>query len=85
MGTLTPQIKEAVKKAKAGQVEFRPDKNGIVNVGVAKVSFSIDKIIDNINAFINAVKQLKPTSSKGEYIKKILPVFNYGGFIFGES
>ncbi len=71
LGTVTPNVAEAVKAAKSGQVEFRLDKAGIVHAGIAKVSFSEDKLLENAKAFIEAVKKAKPATSKGNYIKKI--------------
>lgn len=71
LGTVTPNVAEAVKAAKSGQIEFRIDKAGIVHAGVGKVSFTEDQLAQNIKAFIDAVKKAKPTSSKGNYIKKV--------------
>jgi len=71
LGTVTPNIAEAVKAAKSGQIEFRIDKAGIVHAGVGKVSFTEDQLTQNIKALIDAVKKAKPSSSKGNYIKKI--------------
>ncbi len=71
LGTVTPNVAEAVKAAKSGQIEFRIDKAGIVHAGVGKVSFTEDQLAQNIKAFVDAVKKAKPTSSKGNYIKKV--------------
>lgn len=71
LGTVTPNVAEAVKLAKAGQVEFRVEKAGIVHAGVAKASFSEDQIEQNLRAFIDAVAKAKPSGAKGIYIKKI--------------
>lgn len=71
LGTVTPNVADAVKQAKAGQVEFRVEKAGIVHAGVAKASFSEAQIEQNLRAFIEAVAKAKPASSKGVYIKKI--------------
>lgn len=71
LGTVTPNVGEAVKKAKAGEVEFRLEKAGIVHAGVAKASFSEDQIEQNLRAFISAVTKAKPSGAKGVYIKKI--------------
>ncbi len=71
LGTVTPNVVEAVKLAKAGQVEFRTDKAGIVHAGVGKASFTEDALKSNIKAFIDAVSKAKPAASKGTYIKKI--------------
>ncbi len=71
LGTVTPNVAEAVKAAKSGQIEFRIDKAGIVHAGVGKVSFTEDQLAQNIKAFVDAVKKAKPTSSKSNYIKKV--------------
>jgi len=71
LGTVTPNVAEAVKAAKSGQVEFRLDKAAIVHAGVGKASFSEEQLVQNIKAFIDAVSKAKPQSVKGNYIKKI--------------
>ncbi len=71
LGTVTPNVVDAVKAAKAGQVEFRIDKAGIVHAGLGKVSFTEEQLLQNIKAFIDAVKKAKPASSKGNYLKKV--------------
>lgn len=71
VGTVTKDLAAAVKNAKAGQVQFRVDKNGIVHAGVAKVSFDSSAIVENIKALIEEIKRLKPSSSKGIYLKKV--------------
>lgn len=71
LGTVTPNIAEAVKLAKAGQVEFRLEKAGIVHAGVAKASFDEKAIEQNIRAFVDAVVKAKPSGAKGNYIKRI--------------
>lgn len=71
LGTVTPNVAEAVKAAKSGQVEFRIDKAGIVHAGVGKVGFTEEQLVQNLKAFIDAVKKAKPATSKGNYIKKI--------------
>jgi large subunit ribosomal protein L1 len=71
LGTVTPNVVEAVKVAKAGQVEFRIDKAGIVHAGIGKASFTEEALTKNIKAFIDAVTKAKPAASKGNYIKKI--------------
>ncbi|APF17643.1 50S ribosomal protein L1 [Caldithrix abyssi] len=70
-GTVTMDVAKAVKEIKAGKIDFRVDKTGIVHSGVAKVSFDEDKIIDNIKTFVNAVIRLKPASAKGAYLRSI--------------
>jgi len=71
VGTVTPDVATAVKNAKAGQVRFRTDKNGIVHAGVGKIDFSADAIRGNIEALVADLKKLKPASAKGVYIKKV--------------
>ncbi len=71
LGTVTPNVVDAVKAAKSGQVEFRLDKASIVHAGVGKASFSEEHLIQNIKAFIDAVTKAKPNGVKGNYIKKI--------------
>ncbi len=71
LGTVTPNIGAAVKAAKAGQVEFRVEKAGIVHAGLAKASFSEDAIIQNVVAFVDAVSKAKPAGAKGTYINRI--------------
>lgn len=71
VGTVTPDVATAVKNAKAGQVRFRTDKNGIIHAGVGKIDFAADAIRGNIEALVIDLKKLKPASSKGIYIKKI--------------
>jgi large subunit ribosomal protein L1 len=71
LGTVTPNVAEAVKAAKSGQVEFRLDKAAIVHAGIGKASFSEEQLVQNIKAFIDAVSKAKPQSVKGNYIKKI--------------
>lgn len=71
LGTVTPNVADAVKAAKSGQVEFRLDKAGIVHAGIGKVSFSEEKIQQNIAAFVGALIKAKPASVKGAFIKKL--------------
>lgn len=71
LGTVTPDVEKAVKAAKAGQVEFKIEKAGIVHAGVGKVSFSEQAITENVISFIAAVNRAKPAGVKGAYIKKI--------------
>lgn len=71
VGTVTADVAEAVRKAKAGQVQFRTDKNGIIHCPIGKINFSTDAIQANLAALLAELKRLKPTSSKGIYIKKI--------------
>lgn len=70
-GTVTNDIEKAVIEIKSGKIEFKVEKNGIVHVGVAKMSFEKEKIIQNISAFIDAIKKAKPSGVKGIYMKKV--------------
>ncbi|KTD65238.1 50S ribosomal protein L1 [Legionella santicrucis] len=71
VGTVTTNVEAAVKDAKSGQVRYRTDKNGIIHCTVGKVDFAAEDIIENIVALINDLKKAKPSSSKGQYLKKI--------------
>ncbi len=71
LGTVTADVATAVKNAKAGEVQYRVEKNGIVHAGVAKASFSADQIYDNAKLFIETIMKAKPASLKGTYLKKI--------------
>ncbi|MEZ5933918.1 MAG: 50S ribosomal protein L1 [Alphaproteobacteria bacterium] len=70
LGTVTPNVREAVEAAKGGQVQFRVEKAGIIHGGVGKASFDEAKLTDNIKAFVDAVNKAKPTGAKGTYLKK---------------
>jgi large subunit ribosomal protein L1 len=70
-GTVTPNVAEAVKKAKAGQVRFRADKGGVIHGGIGKVTFDASAIKENLEALIADLKKAKPASAKGVYLKKI--------------
>ncbi len=72
LGTVTPNVEQAVKNAKAGQVRFRTDKNGIVHGGVGKVGFDAKAIKENLEALLVDLKKAKPSSAKGTYFKKIV-------------
>ncbi|MBO0335363.1 50S ribosomal protein L1 [Sneathiella sp. CAU 1612] len=71
LGTVTPNVADAVKAAKGGQVEFRAEKSGIVHAGLGKSSFSKEALSENIKAFVDAVAKSKPSGAKGTFIKKI--------------
>jgi large subunit ribosomal protein L1 len=70
-GTVTMDIAKAVKEVKAGKIEFRVDKAGILHATIGKVNFENQKLIENVNAFLGTVVRLKPASAKGQYIKSI--------------
>ena len=70
VGTVTPDVAQAVKDAKGGAVEFRVEKGGIVHGGVGKVSFEDEKLVENVRAFWDAVNRAKPSGAKGTYMKK---------------
>lgn len=71
VGTVTPNVTEAISNAKGGAVEFRVEKAGIVHAGVGKASFDDGKLIENIKAFADAVMKAKPTGAKGTYVKRV--------------
>jgi len=71
LGTVTPNVAEAVKAAKAGTIEFRAEKAGIVHAGIGKVSFSENAILENARAFISAIAKARPAGIKGTYINRI--------------
>ena len=70
-GTVTFDVKTAVKETKAGKVEYRVDKTGVIHVPVGKVSFGADKIRDNAKSLLDAVVKAKPATAKGKYVKKV--------------
>lgn len=70
-GTVTFDVGRAIKELKAGKIEFRVEKAGIVHAPMGKVSFGVDKILENLTAFIETIMRLKPASSKGTYLKGI--------------
>ena len=71
IGTVTPDVANAVKNAKGGQVRFRADKNGIVHCVIGKVNFEIKQLKENLSVLLNEIKKLKPNTAKGVYLKKI--------------
>jgi large subunit ribosomal protein L1 len=70
-GTVTPDVAKAVKEVKAGKIEFRVDKAGILHASVGKASFEAKQLADNIHAFLNVVARLRPATAKGTYIRSI--------------
>ena len=71
LGTVTPDVTAAVKAAKAGQIEFRVEKAGIVHAGVGKASFTAEALAENIKAFVDAISKAKPSGAKGTYLKRV--------------
>jgi large subunit ribosomal protein L1 len=71
LGTVTPNVGQAVSAAKAGQVQFRVEKTGIIHAGVGKASFTPERLADNIKAFVDAVNKAKPSGAKGTYMKRV--------------
>jgi len=71
VGTVTPNVAEAVKNAKAGQVRYRTDKNGIIHSTIGKATFSAEQIKENLEALLVALKKAKPSAAKGQFIKKV--------------
>ncbi|OJV15376.1 MAG: 50S ribosomal protein L1 [Alphaproteobacteria bacterium 33-17] len=71
LGTVTMDVAQAVKNVKAGQVEFRAEKAGIVHAGVAKASFDTNKIADNVKVFVGALVKARPSGAKGTYLKSL--------------
>lgn len=71
VGTVTPDVTTAVKNAKAGQVQYRTDKAGIVHCTIGRASFDVDALKENLLALIDALNKAKPSSSKGQYMKKV--------------
>jgi large subunit ribosomal protein L1 len=71
LGTVTADVTKAVKEAKAGAVEFRAEKAGIIHAGVGKVSFDSEKLVQNVRAFVEAISRAKPAGAKGTYILKV--------------
>ncbi|HYK19238.1 MAG TPA: 50S ribosomal protein L1 [Pyrinomonadaceae bacterium] len=70
-GTVTPDVTTAIRETKAGKVEYRVDKTGVIHVGVGKVSFDAQKLRENAKALLDAVVKAKPATAKGKYVKKV--------------
>ena len=68
LGTVTNNVAEAVANAKAGQIEYRAEKKGIIHAGIGKMSFETSKLVENANALIEQLKKVKPASAKGQYL-----------------
>jgi len=71
LGTVTPNVEQAVKDAKGGQVEFRVEKNGIIHSGIGKMSFKDDALKSNFEAMTQAIVKAKPSGAKGKYVEKV--------------
>jgi large subunit ribosomal protein L1 len=71
LGTVTPNVTQAVKDAKGGQIEFRVEKQGIIHAGLGKMSFSDEDLRKNFDAFVDAIVKAKPAGAKGKYVRKI--------------
>ncbi|MBQ8992058.1 50S ribosomal protein L1, partial [Candidatus Saccharibacteria bacterium] len=84
-GTVTTDVETAVNEAKAGKVEYRVDKQSIVHLGLGKVSFGVDKLLENANAFFDSLKAQKPASVKGTYVKSVFLTTSQGPSIAVEN
>ena len=85
LGTVTVDVGGAVNAAKAGEVQYRAEKAGVVHAGIGKASFDEAKIVENAAAFIDAVRKARPTGAKGQYIKKITISSTMGAGVFVED
>ena len=70
-GTVTQDVSKAVKEVKAGKIEFRVEKAGIIHTSLGKINFETEKLVDNAKAFLNTIVRLKPSSAKGQYVKSL--------------
>ena len=68
LGTVTNNVAEAIKAAKAGQIEYRAEKKGIIHAGIGKMSFTNEQLVENATALVDQLKKVKPASAKGQYI-----------------
>ena len=84
-GTVTMDVEKAVKESKAGKVEYRVDKQSIVHIGLGKVSFGADKLLENANSFFDNLKSQKPASIKGNYVKSVFVTTTMGPSISVEN
>jgi large subunit ribosomal protein L1 len=77
-GTVTPNIAQAISEIKAGKIEYRLDKTNIIHCPIGKVSFGVEKLIDNYNALVSAVIKAKPSAAKGQYIRSCVTASTMG-------
>jgi len=85
VGTVTPDVATAVKNAKAGQVQFRTDKAGIIHCTIGRASFEADQLKLNLNALVDALNKSKPASSKGVFLRKVAISSTMGGGVRVDS
>jgi len=85
VGTVTPDVATAVKNAKAGQVQFRTDKAGIIHCTIGRASFEADQLKTNLNALVDALNKSKPASSKGVFLRKVAISSTMGGGVRVDS
>lgn len=71
-GTVTTDIAKAIKELKGGKIEFKLDRHGVINSGVGKLSFALDKLVENLQSFLSAVRRAKPATAKGHYLKSMV-------------
>jgi large subunit ribosomal protein L1 len=71
VGTVTPNVAEAVKNAKAGQIQYRTDKGGIIHATIGRASFGVESLQKNLQSLIDALQKAKPAGSKGIYLRKV--------------
>ncbi|MBO7718187.1 50S ribosomal protein L1 [Candidatus Saccharibacteria bacterium] len=84
-GTVTNDVEKGVKESKAGKIEYRVDKQSIIHIGVGKVSFGAEKLLENANAFFDSLKAQKPASLKGTYVKSVYITTTMGPSISVEN
>ncbi|HET6518806.1 MAG TPA: 50S ribosomal protein L1, partial [Geminicoccaceae bacterium] len=70
LGTVTPNVAEAVQAAKGGQIQFRVEKAGLIHGGVGKASFAEEALVENVRAFVDAINRARPSGAKGTYLKR---------------
>ena len=85
LGTVTVDVEGAVNAAKAGEVQYRAEKAGVVHAGIGKASFEEAQIVENAAAFIDAVRKARPNRAKGQYVKKITISSTMGAGVFVED